>query len=97
MINQKADPHTLHNFNVFRLHKKVYYLGDILYPKGTKLRTKALNIHHRGYHDEKFPSFNLPPRDTEFYDLWNTYLRQMVQSTPLGRSPGTPLSYQSYA
>lgn len=76
-------------FNVYRLHKRAYYIGDLLDPTGTRLRPHALKVHHHQYHDDKFPVITLPPRDTKFQEVWQMYIRLALQLTQLGRALGS--------
>ena len=94
--SQKVAPHIQHMFNVGRLHKKVYYLGDLLEPNGTRLRPHALNIYHRKYHDDKFPETTLPPRDSKFNEVWQIYIRMILQVTQLGKALGSINTHSSY-
>ena len=47
MERQKVDLHIIRIFNTCRLYKKVYYLGDLLDPSGTRLRPGALSLASR--------------------------------------------------
>ena len=84
--SQQPESHIFYMFNICRLHKRVYFLRDLLYPTGTRLRLHALEVHHRKYQDNKLPLTTLPPRDTKFEELWQMYIRLALQLTQLGNA-----------
>ena len=93
----KIDPPSIQQaFNTCRLHKEVYFLGDLLNPTGTKLRPDAINVTLPQYHDDKFPEIQLPKQDLFFQNVCNTYIRKLMDITPLGLVLGTIMNRRSY-
>ena len=71
-------------------------MGDLLDPLGTKLRPHSLNVNTPQYQDDKFPTITLPPRYQSFSDIWCKYIRQLVQSTPLGSALGPIVTRRTF-
>ena len=94
--SQKPESRIFYMFNIFRLHKRVYFLGDLLDPTGTRLRPHALELHQRQYNENKFPLTSLPPRDTNFEEVWQMYIRPALQLTQLGNALGPIQTRCSY-
>ena len=82
---------TKYKINICRLKKKVYFLGDLLDPSGTKLKTDALSL-KEGLHPDKFPQITLP---NTFQELWQSTIRRLLDSSPLS-SLGTIQNYHSF-
>ena len=92
----RPPPHIQYIFNIYRLHKRVYYLGDLLESNGIRLKQGALTLNTRQYHDDKFPSTQIPLWNSLFTDVWQTYIRQILQGTPLGSALGPITGRQAH-
>ena len=89
-------PHIQYIFNICRLHKRAYYLGDLLEPNGIRLKPGALTLNTRQYYDNKFPSTQIPLRNSVFVDVWQTYIRHLLRETPLGSALGPIIGRQAH-
>ena len=58
---------TKYIFNICRLRKRVYYLGDLLNPQGNKVRPHALQCTLPIFHQHNFPQITIPKK---FNETW---------------------------
>ena len=83
---------TKYRINICRLKKRVYYLGDLLDPTGTRFKSDALTL-TEGIHNNKFPTIQLPPT---FHELWQSTIRRLLHQSPIGRRLGKLTSSHTF-
>lgn len=88
----KLPSDVLKKFNVCRLYKKVYFIGDVV-QFGSLTITEGNRVNNtRNFHEDKFPNIHLTPKILE---TWSSVLKDIVRRVPHRKDLGPIISHRS--
>jgi len=92
-LNLNLSQKQLQDFNAVRLHKRVYYLSEVVHLHTMTIRKECASWKTRQHHDDKFPWMKITKKQ---FNTWMEILNRIVYQIPDRQHLGEPVNHAAF-